>query len=157
MSSSHAQSVTLVLSLLTGLVSPQYHVLHDDRFETVGDALIPKKKPEQLAKFQSNTPQALKLSEGDDFLNQCLQFCQQPMQELDTNLKVTFKLLREPQRQKIMLMRTNLLLSNYTHSDGPGESENLCCNSGTARKQVTSSFKVQFILQWFLKYSCSLT
>ena len=124
-------------------------VIRPDWFETVGDALIPKSKSQQLAKFQSNTPQASKVSEGDDFLSQCLQFCQQPMQELDTNLMVTFKLLREPQRQKIMLMRTN--------SDGPGESENLCCNSGKARKQVTSSFKVQFILQWFLKYSCSLT
>jgi hypothetical protein len=87
MSPSHAQSVTLVLNLLTDLVSPQYHVLHDYRFETVGDALIPKSKWQQLAKFQSNTPQASKDSEGDGFLpDQHLQSSQQPIQELHTNL-----------------------------------------------------------------------
>ena len=89
MSPSHAQSVTLVLNLLTGLFSPQYHVLHDDRFETVGDALIPKSKWQQLAKFQSNTPQASKVSEGNGFLpDENLQSFQQPMQELDTNLEI---------------------------------------------------------------------
>ena len=34
----HARSVYLVLSLSTGLVSPQYHVSHDDFFETVRSA-----------------------------------------------------------------------------------------------------------------------
>ena len=87
MSPSHAQSVTLVLNLLTGLDSPQSHVLHDDKFETVGDALITKSKWQQLAKFQSNNPQASKVSEGDGFLpDQHLQCFQQPVQELDTNL-----------------------------------------------------------------------
>lgn len=33
----HAQSVALVLSLTTGLVSPQFHVAFDDHFETVQD------------------------------------------------------------------------------------------------------------------------
>ena len=33
----HACSVSLVLKLNTGLVSPQYHVTHDDFFETVQD------------------------------------------------------------------------------------------------------------------------
>jgi hypothetical protein len=87
MSPSHAQSVTLVLNLLTGLVSPQYHVLHDDRFETVCDALIPKSKWQQLAKLQPNTPQPSKVSEGDGLLpDQHLHFFQHPLQELDANL-----------------------------------------------------------------------
>ena len=34
-SPSHASSVALVLNLKTGLVSPQYHVVFDDRFSTV--------------------------------------------------------------------------------------------------------------------------
>jgi hypothetical protein len=63
MSPSHAQSVTLVLNLLTGLVSPQYLVLLDDRFETTGVALIPKSKWQQLAKFNINTPPGNKVSE----------------------------------------------------------------------------------------------
>jgi hypothetical protein len=32
----HARSVSLVLSLKTGLMSPQFHVKHDDLFETTG-------------------------------------------------------------------------------------------------------------------------
>lgn len=39
---SHAHSVTLVLSLTCGLVSPQFHVVYDDHFATVHDALVPK-------------------------------------------------------------------------------------------------------------------
>ena len=31
----HARSVSLDLNLTTGLVSPQYHIIHDDFFETV--------------------------------------------------------------------------------------------------------------------------
>lgn len=34
----HARSVSLVLNLQTGLVSPQFHIRHDDFFETVGAA-----------------------------------------------------------------------------------------------------------------------
>jgi hypothetical protein len=76
-----------VLNLLTGLVSPQYHVLHDDRFETICDALIPKSKWQQLAKLQANTPQPSKASEGDGLLpDKHLHFFQQPVQELDANL-----------------------------------------------------------------------
>jgi hypothetical protein len=89
MSPSHAQSVTLVLNILTGLVSPQYHIIHDDKFETVSDALIPKSKWQQLAKFQSNIPKQSKVSEGDGLLpDQQLQLFQQPSQELDTNLGI---------------------------------------------------------------------
>jgi Reverse transcriptase (RNA-dependent DNA polymerase) len=87
MSPSHAQSVTLVLNILTGLVSPQYHILHDDRFETASHALIPKSKWQQLAKFQSSVPKQNKGSEGDGLLPEPqLQIFQQPIQELDTNL-----------------------------------------------------------------------
>jgi hypothetical protein len=35
-SPTHARSVALVVSLKTGLVSPQFHVKHDDLFETTG-------------------------------------------------------------------------------------------------------------------------
>ena len=34
-SPAHSRSVALVLNLVTGLVSPQYHVVYDDMFETV--------------------------------------------------------------------------------------------------------------------------
>ena len=34
----HVRSVSLVLNLRTGLVSPQYHVIHDNLFETVEPA-----------------------------------------------------------------------------------------------------------------------
>ena len=46
-SSRHAQSVTLVLNLETGLVSPQFHCHHDDMFETttgVQSRSIPRSK-----------------------------------------------------------------------------------------------------------------
>jgi hypothetical protein len=87
MSPSHAQSVTLVLNHLTGLVSPQYHVLHDDRFETVCDALIPKSKWQQLAKLQANTPQPSMASEGDGLLpDQHLHLFQHPVQQLNAIL-----------------------------------------------------------------------
>ena len=35
-SENHARSVSLVMSLTTGLVSPQFHVSHDDFFESIG-------------------------------------------------------------------------------------------------------------------------
>jgi hypothetical protein len=38
-SPTHAQSVALVLSLKTGLVSPQFHVKHDDLFERTSNKL----------------------------------------------------------------------------------------------------------------------
>jgi hypothetical protein len=66
--------------------------------------------------------------------------------------QMTCKLLREPQRQKIILKGTSPSTSNYKRSGNPGESGNLRCNSGIARKQGTTSFKVQSILQWLLKY-----
>ena len=51
---SHARSVSLVLSLQTGLVSPQFHVKHDDRFETLrSDSLTkpPKSQWQRMAGF----------------------------------------------------------------------------------------------------------
>jgi hypothetical protein len=86
MTPSHAQSITLVLNLLTGLVSPQCHVLHNNKFETVGGALIPKSKWQQLARFQLNTLKPSKVSEGDGLLpEKHFQFSQKPIQEMDTN------------------------------------------------------------------------
>jgi len=51
----HAKSVALVLSLSTGNVSPQYHVLFDDLFETVtkeNAQYLPKSEWQVKAHFQ---------------------------------------------------------------------------------------------------------
>ena len=51
----HASNVAMVLSLTTGLVSPQYHVIFDDDFSTV-DFIRSKKEPsnwENLCKFHA--------------------------------------------------------------------------------------------------------
>lgn len=50
-SPAHARSVALVLSLDTGLVSPQYHVRYDDLFETTQTAEIPISKWQQKCHF----------------------------------------------------------------------------------------------------------
>jgi hypothetical protein len=48
----HARSVALVLSLLTGYVSAQFHLKHDDFFETVRDVnAMPQSKWQELAQF----------------------------------------------------------------------------------------------------------
>jgi hypothetical protein len=48
----HARSVALVLSLLTGYVSAQFHLKHDDFFETVKDLnALPQSKWQELACF----------------------------------------------------------------------------------------------------------
>jgi hypothetical protein len=52
-SPTHARSVSLILSLKTGLASPQFHVKHDDLFETTdsraGRFRLPKSKWQALA------------------------------------------------------------------------------------------------------------
>jgi hypothetical protein len=51
-SPSHARSVALVFSLLTGYVSAQFHLKHDDFFETVRDVnAMPQSKWQELAQF----------------------------------------------------------------------------------------------------------
>jgi hypothetical protein len=51
-SPNHARSVALVLSLLTGYVSAQFHLKHDDFFETVRDLnAMPQSKWQELAQF----------------------------------------------------------------------------------------------------------
>ena len=54
-SPTHARSVSLVLSLKTGLVSPQFHVKHDDLFETtsrkLGGYSMPRSRWQQLSGF----------------------------------------------------------------------------------------------------------
>jgi hypothetical protein len=54
-SPTHARSVALVLSLKTGLVSPQFHVKHDDLFETtlrkLGGYRMPKSNWKELSGF----------------------------------------------------------------------------------------------------------
>ena len=48
-SPAHARSVSLILSLTTGLASPQFHVTHDDDFETVRKNRTPSSRWQQLA------------------------------------------------------------------------------------------------------------
>ena len=44
--------MVLVLSLLTGYVSAQFHMKHDDFFETVRDhSVLPQSKWQELARF----------------------------------------------------------------------------------------------------------
>ena len=51
----HARSVALVLSLLTGYVSAQFHLKHDDFFETVRDLnVLPQSKWQALARFTTD-------------------------------------------------------------------------------------------------------
>jgi hypothetical protein len=50
-SPNHARSVGLVLSLTTGLVSPQYHIKCDDTFETLPQARTPKSVWQNLSGF----------------------------------------------------------------------------------------------------------
>jgi hypothetical protein len=58
-SPTHARSVALVLSLNTGLVSPQFHVKHDDLFETTGPKVgrfgLPPSRWQTLAGFRKGT------------------------------------------------------------------------------------------------------
>jgi hypothetical protein len=62
----HASSVSLVLSLETGLVSPQYHVRHDDFFETVRPTA---QNPSTLSHCQAlagfKEMKAIRASEGE--------------------------------------------------------------------------------------------
>jgi hypothetical protein len=60
-SPTHARSVALVLSLKTGLVSPQFHVKHDDLFETTAKRLggyrMPRSHWQELSGFEKpSTP-----------------------------------------------------------------------------------------------------
>jgi hypothetical protein len=54
-SPSHARSVTLVLNLETGMVSPQYHVRFDDLFETVRDQIRVESKWQSICHFCPET------------------------------------------------------------------------------------------------------
>jgi hypothetical protein len=48
----HSRSIALVLSLLTGYVSAQFHLKHDDFFETVRDlSALPQSKWQELARL----------------------------------------------------------------------------------------------------------
>jgi hypothetical protein len=48
----HSRSVALVLSLLTGYASAQFHLKHDDFFETVRNLnILPKSQWQELARF----------------------------------------------------------------------------------------------------------
>jgi hypothetical protein len=52
----HARSVSLILSLDTRYVSPQFHLKFDDFFETVQDAtILPQSKWQQLACFEASS------------------------------------------------------------------------------------------------------
>lgn len=64
----HAGNVALVLSLSTGLVSPQYHVIFDDSFSTI-PFIRSKEEPsnwESLCKFHTEDYRMNALSSSDD-------------------------------------------------------------------------------------------
>ena len=57
----HASNITLVLKLDTGLVSPQFHVLHDDFFETIRDKNnLMESKWQQLSGLMTNRTRSIK-------------------------------------------------------------------------------------------------
>jgi hypothetical protein len=57
----HARSVALALSLVTGYVSPQFHVKYDDFFETVQETkALPHSKWQQLVRFVTETGAPIK-------------------------------------------------------------------------------------------------
>ena len=63
----HASSISLILNLETGLVSPQYHVTHDDFFEMVWPmANNPKTFSlwQRIAGFHHETGKVMHISEG---------------------------------------------------------------------------------------------
>ena len=72
----HARSVTLVLNLVTGLVSPQFHVKSDDFFETVQEVLNTtvtyewKRKCHLEVPTVGKTPTPMMTNEGESFLPQ---------------------------------------------------------------------------------------
>jgi hypothetical protein len=63
-SPTHARSVALVLSLKTGLVSPQFHVKHDDLFQATGRKVgrfgLPTSHWQTLAGFRKGTISVVK-------------------------------------------------------------------------------------------------
>ena len=71
-SPSHARNVSLVLNLLTGLVSPQFHVQHDEGFATIRDGSDPPTSFwQQLAGFGAcgnpklNRTRSVQTNEGE--------------------------------------------------------------------------------------------
>jgi hypothetical protein len=70
----HARYVALVLSLLTGYASAQFHLKHDDFFETVRYMnAMPQSKWQKLAKFtpEEMTGKPLLPSAAKDHKRQC--------------------------------------------------------------------------------------
>ena len=57
----HVSNITLVLKLDTGLVSPQFHVLHDDFFETIQDKNnLMESKWQHLSGLMTNRTRSIK-------------------------------------------------------------------------------------------------
>ena len=64
-SQKHSRSMSLVLSLSTGLCSPQYHVKHDDLFETVKQHKLPASLWQSKCHFtKTKSPLQPPLQEG---------------------------------------------------------------------------------------------
>jgi hypothetical protein len=59
----HARTVGLVLSLTTGLVSPQFHVKYDESFSTLRNNAMPKLMWQQLAGFSPVVTSKIKIIE----------------------------------------------------------------------------------------------
>jgi hypothetical protein len=75
-SPTHARSVALVLILKTGLVSPQFHVKHDDLFETTGRKVgrfgLPTSRCQTLAGFRKGTISVVKQEDPTERLTKKL-------------------------------------------------------------------------------------
>ena len=91
-SEQHARSVSSVLSLTTGLVSAQFHVSHDDFFETVnsGEKNVQQSSWMILAGFKRGQKQQSPQLERDTTLqvehDNTPQFTQQPVEAINDNL-----------------------------------------------------------------------
>jgi hypothetical protein len=87
-SPTHARSVALVLSLKTGLVSPQFHVKHNDLFETTGYKVgrfgLPTSCWQELAGFRKGTISVTKQADPAETLTRELDR-PSPTSEVDTD------------------------------------------------------------------------
>ena len=65
----HARSVSLILNLTSGLVSPQFHIIHDNFFETVRPGATDEKSPSLWQRLSGFAKGRLDKPEGAQNLN----------------------------------------------------------------------------------------
>jgi hypothetical protein len=87
-SPTHARSVALVLSLRTGLVSPQFHVKHHNLFETTGYKVgrfgLPSSPWQELAGFRKGMISVTNQADPAEWLTRELD-SPSPISEVDTD------------------------------------------------------------------------